>query len=122
MANNAKLQNFHFLPGCFDISLMRRLRSIRRVSKVVKSIIFVVYVLCLSCCHVCHCSIVATCWEKANLLALLYVMFSCVYVTFPSGVMGQVWYLIVSIPDFRRRPYLHVYQVLLKIPVVECSH
>ena len=54
--------------------------------------------------HVCHaflsvhCSLVVTCWERANLLALLYVMFSCVFVTFPCGVLGQVWYLIVSIP------------------------
>ena len=23
----------------------------------------------------------------------------CVFVTFPCGVLGQVWYLIVSIPD-----------------------
>ena len=55
--------------------------------------------------HVCHaflcvhCSLVVTCWVRVNLLALLYVMFSCVFVTFPCGVLGQVWYLIVSIPD-----------------------
>ena len=47
-----------------------------------------------------HCSLVAICWERAGLLALLYVMFSCVIVTFPCVVLGQVWYLIVSIPDF----------------------
>ena len=29
----------------------------------------------------------------------LFVMFSCVYVTFSCGILGQVWYLIVSIPD-----------------------
>ena len=29
----------------------------------------------------------------------LYVMFSCVFVTFPYGVLGQVWHLILSIPD-----------------------
>ena len=23
----------------------------------------------------------------------------CVFVTFPCGILGQVWYLIVSIPD-----------------------
>ena len=33
------------------------------------------------------------------LLALLYVLFYCVFVTFPCGVLGQVWCLIVSIPD-----------------------
>ena len=47
-----------------------------------------------------HCSLVATCQERAGLLALLYVMFSCVMVTFPCVVLGQIWYLIVSIPDF----------------------
>ena len=26
-------------------------------------------------------------------------MFNCVIVTFPCGILGQVWYLIVSIPD-----------------------
>ena len=42
-----------------------------------------------------------TYWEKADLLAFLYVLSSCVFVTFPNGVPGQVWYLIlyVSIPD-----------------------
>ena len=29
----------------------------------------------------------------------LFVMFNCVFVTFPCGILGQVWYLIVSIPD-----------------------
>ena len=30
---------------------------------------------------------------------LLFLMFHCVFVTFPCGVLGQVRYLIVSIPD-----------------------
>ena len=62
--------------------------------------------------RVCHvvlsvdCRLVVTCWVRADLLALLYVMFSCVFVTFPCGVLGQVWYLIVSIPDLCLLPYL----------------
>ena len=52
-----------------------------------------------------HCSLVVTCWERADLLALLCVMFSILFVTFPCGVLGQVWYLIVSIPDICLRPY-----------------
>ena len=36
---------------------------------------------------------------------LLLVMFNCVFVTFPCGILGQVWYLIVSIPDFCRLSY-----------------
>ena len=39
------------------------------------------------------------CWERAYLLALLYVMFFVCFVTFPCGFLGQVWDLIVSIPD-----------------------
>ena len=30
---------------------------------------------------------------------LLFVMFNCAFVTFLYGILGQVWYLIVSIPD-----------------------
>ena len=30
---------------------------------------------------------------------LVFVMFDFVFVTFPCGILGQVWYLIVSIPD-----------------------
>ena len=47
------------------------------------------------------CSLVITFWERANLFALLCIMFSCVFVGFPYGVSGQVWYmyLIVSISD-----------------------
>ena len=35
-------------------------------------------------------SLTITCWEKADLLALLCVIFSCVFVTFPYGFLGQV--------------------------------
>ena len=46
-----------------------------------------------------QCSLVITCWERADLFAVLCVVFSCVFVTFPYGVPDQVWYLIVSLPD-----------------------
>ena len=39
---------------------------------------------------------------------LLFVMFNCVFVTFPCGIMGQGWYLIVSIPDLCRLSYFVV--------------
>ena len=51
------------------------------------------------------CSLVVVFWEMADILALLYVMFSCVIVTFPFAVLGQVWYLIVSFPDICLLPY-----------------
>ena len=52
-----------------------------------------------------YCSLVVTCWERADLFALLFVTFSCAFLTFPYGVLGQVWYLIVSIPDICLLPY-----------------
>ena len=45
-----------------------------------------------------HCCLVVTCWERADLLALLGDVY-CIFVTFPCGILGQVWYLIVSFPD-----------------------
>ena len=36
-----------------------------------------------------HCSLVATCWEKGNLLVLLCVMFCCVVVIFPCGILAR---------------------------------
>ena len=54
--------------------------------------------------HVCHAflsvhySLVVTCSERAKLFALLCDMFYCVFVTFPCGVLGQMWYLIVLPP------------------------
>ena len=36
---------------------------------------------------------------------LLFVIFNCVFVTFPCGILGQVWYLIVLIPDLCRLSY-----------------
>ena len=45
-----------------------------------------------------HCCIVVTCWERADLLALVGNVYR-IFVTFPCGILGQVWYLIVSFPD-----------------------
>ena len=63
-------------------------------------LLFVIYVFCLYAFLYVHCSLVVTCRERASLLALLYVMLYCVFVTFPSGVLGQVCYLIVLIITF----------------------
>ena len=45
-----------------------------------------------------HCCLVVTCWERADLLALVWDVY-CDFVTFSFGILGQVWYLIVLIPD-----------------------
>ena len=61
---------------------------------------FVIYVSCLYCFLSVHCSLVVACWEMADLLALLFVVFYFVFVTSPCGVLGQVWFVVVLIPDF----------------------
>ena len=46
-----------------------------------------------------YCSLVATCWERADFLALLCVTFPGAFITFPFAGLGQACDLIVSIPD-----------------------
>ena len=43
---------------------------------------------------------------RTGLFARLYVEFSCVFVNFPCGVLGQVWWLIVLITDLCILTYL----------------
>ena len=45
-----------------------------------------------------HCYLVVTWRERADLLALVCDIY-CNFVTFPFGILGQVWYLFASIPD-----------------------
>ena len=56
----------------------------------------------MSCvCHASHLFIAAL-WSRAGkglTSWLLFVMSNCDFVTFPCGILGQVWYLIVLIPD-----------------------
>ena len=52
---------------------------------------------------------VVTCWERAAFLALVCGVY-CESVTLPNGILGQVWYLIVSIPDLCTLTYFETYQ------------
>ena len=38
---------------------------------------------------------------------LSFVMFSCVFVSFPCGILGQLWYFIVLIPDLCHLSYFY---------------
>ena len=66
--------------------------------------------LFMSCdCHAfasVHCCLVVTCWEMADLLALVCDVY-CGFVSFPCDILGQVWYLIVSIPDLFHLSYFY---------------
>ena len=54
--------------------------------------------------------LVVTCWEMTDLLALVCGVQLCVCY-FPIGILGQVWYFIVSITDLCTLTYFT--QVLL---------
>ena len=61
-------------------------------------------VFAMSLCASVYMCFVVTCWERADLLALVCGVY-CESVTFPIGILGQVWYLIVSIPDLGTLTY-----------------
>ena len=61
--------------------------------------VFFFCVLCFLCFGVFYCCLVVTCWERADHMALVGDVY-CIFVTFPCGILGQVWYLIVPFPDF----------------------
>ena len=49
---------------------------------------------------------IAALW-LADLLALVCDVLLC-FVTFPCDILGQEWYLVVSIPDLSRISYFHL--------------
>ena len=63
----------------------------------------------MSC--VCHAFrlLIATLWSpawKGLTSGLSFVVFNWVFVTFPCGILGQVWYLIVTILDLCQLSYI----------------
>ena len=70
------------------------------------------FVLFMSCvCHAfvsVHCCLVVTCWERTDLLSLFCDVKLC-FVTVSCGILGQVWYLIVSISDICHLSYFAIY-------------
>ena len=59
---------------------------------------------------------IATLWSPAGkglTSWLSFVMFNCVFVTFPCDTLGHVWYLIVSIPDLCQLSYFVMDLLLL---------
>ena len=45
-------------------------------------------------------------WERTDLLANVDDV-NCIFVTFPCGILDQVWYMIVSFPDLCRLSYFN---------------
>ena len=54
-----------------------------------------------------HLYLEVTCWERADLLALVGDVY-CIFVTFPCGIVGQVGYFIVLFPDLCPLSYFTV--------------
>ena len=68
---------------------------------------FFCLVSAMSMCVSVYMCLVVTCWERADLLALVCGI--CQRVChFPIGILGQVWYLIVTIPDLCALAYFHL--------------
>ena len=70
-----------------------------------------------------HCCQVVTCWERADLLALVGDVY-CIYVTFPCGIQGHMWYSIVSFPIFAVfltfimvHFHMHVDRISMDLPI-----
>ena len=56
--------------------------------------------------------LIAALWSPAGkelTSRLLFVMLKCDFVIFPCGILGQVWYFIVSIPDLCRLSCLNCF-------------
>ena len=64
-------------------------------------------VFAMSLCASVYMCFAVTCWERADLLVLVcgVLLWAC---HFPIGILGQVWYLIVSIPDHCTLTYFHI--------------
>ena len=72
--------------------------------------------LFMSCVFMLSLLFIAALWSPAgNGLTswLLFVILNCVFVTFPCGVLGQVWYLIVLFPDLCGLSYFHNFGLAL---------
>ena len=64
--------------------------------------------LFMSCVYHAFAYVITALWSPAGkglTSWLLFVNSNCDFVTFPCGILGQVWHLIVLIPDLCRLSY-----------------
>ena len=71
---------------------------------------FFCLVFAMSLCTSIYMCFVITCWERADLGSRLWCLTVC---HFPIGILGQVWNLIVSIPDLCTLTYLNNRHMML---------
>ena len=81
-------------------------------------------VLCLLC--LCARLFICVLWSPAGKGLAPWLSFCGVCCDFPIGILGQVWYLIVSIPDLCTLTYLNknAFQCLkiTHFPLIICSN
>ena len=71
--------------------------------------------LFMSCVVMLSCILIVALWSSAGegmTSVLLFVMFNCVFVTFSCGILGHLWYLIVSIPDLCSLSYFVCLEII----------
>ena len=69
-----------------------------------------IFFICIYLCRVlCFGALWSPAGKGLTSLTLLYLTFCCVFITFPYDVLGQMWYLIVSIPDRCLLPYFDIF-------------
>ena len=61
----------------------------------------------MSLCASVYMCFVVTCWEGLTSW-LSFVVSNCEFVTSPFGILGQVWYFIVSNPDLCPLSYFYL--------------
>ena len=83
---------------------------------------FFYHVFAMPLCASVYMCLVVTCWERADLLTLVCCVLLLVC-HFPIGILGQVWNLIVSIPDLCTLTYFVIVSKNLNyagvVPLVE---
>ena len=85
------------------------------------SLCFLCFVFALPLCVSVYMCLMVTCLEGADLLALVcgVLLWVC---HFPIGILGQMWYLIVSIPDLCTLTYCQSnYRLMPVKSIEECS-
>ena len=67
------------------------------------------------------CLLIAALWSPAGKGLTSWLSFAvsnCVVVTFPFGILSQLWYLIVLIPDLCPLSFFHTVRIVLHISAV----
>ena len=81
-------------------------------------LLWIIYVFLFCVCYAFVRLVICALWSPAGKgLAcwLSFVVSNCKFVTFPCGILGHVWYLIVSIPDLCTLTYFHICAIFLQM-------